>query len=77
LSEKEKGADERLQSRGGLVLVEFKAPRELIEEFDLKWRFRFSTRSEAIRFLLREFLEETSKRSEYAVASVASVDEGV
>jgi metal-responsive CopG/Arc/MetJ family transcriptional regulator len=70
LSGREKGVQERLPRKGSLVLVEFKAPRELIEEFDSKWRLRFSTRSEAIRFLLRAFVEESSKRSEYVVASV-------
>lgn len=64
---REKGATERLSRRGSLVLVEFKAPKELIEEFDSKWRLRFSTRSEAIRFLLRAFLE-ASNRSELVVA---------
>ena len=60
---KEKGAKERLARKGSLVLAEFKAPRELVEEFDLKWRPRFSSRSEAIGFLIRSFVEKASKGS--------------
>lgn len=41
-----------------IFLVEFKAPRELVELFDQKSRSRFSSRSEALRSLMRTFLEE-------------------
>jgi len=43
-----------------ILLVEFKAPKELVELFDLKSRSRFSSRSEALRSLMRAFLEEVS-----------------
>jgi len=45
-----------------ILLVEFKAPKELVELFDLRSRSRFSSRSEALRSLMRAFLEETSDR---------------
>jgi len=45
-----------------ILLVEFKAPRELVELFDLKSRSRFSSRSEALRSLMRAFLEEAPDR---------------
>ena len=48
-------------STEGLVLVEFKAPRELVAMFDARSRFHFSTRSEAIRTLMRRFLDETAQ----------------
>ncbi len=38
--------------------MEFKAPRDLVEEFDQKSRSRFSSRSEAIRTLMRMFVDE-------------------
>lgn len=58
-------------SRGSLVLVEFKVPGDLLEEFDSKWKSsRFSTRSEAIRFLLRTFVEEASERSRHSNTSI-------
>lgn len=41
-----------------ILLVEFKAPKGLIDAFDFKLRTRFSSRSEAIRSLMRAFLEE-------------------
>lgn len=44
-----------------VVLVEFKAPRELVEAFDSKLEPRFSSRSEAIRYLMRVFLEESER----------------
>lgn len=47
-------------SKGDPVLIEFKAPRELVEMFDAKSRSRFSSRSEAIRALMRKFLDETA-----------------
>ncbi len=46
-----------------LLLVEFKAPRELVEAFDSKLKSRFSNRSEAIRSLMRTFLEATAEKS--------------
>jgi metal-responsive CopG/Arc/MetJ family transcriptional regulator len=47
-------------SKEDLVLVEFKAPKELVEMFDARSRSHFSTRSEAIRTLMRRFLDETA-----------------
>lgn len=41
-----------------ILLVEFKAPKELVEAFDSKLRSRFASRSEALRHLMRRFLEE-------------------
>jgi metal-responsive CopG/Arc/MetJ family transcriptional regulator len=46
-----------------VLLVEFKAPKKLIEAFDTKLKPQFSSRSEAIRSLMRTFLNETSERS--------------
>jgi len=46
-----------------ILLVEFKAPKELVEAFDSKLKTQFSSRSEAIRSLMRTFLSETSERS--------------
>jgi len=46
-----------------MLLVEFKAPRELVEAFDTKMRSKFSNRSEAIRSLMRTFLEATTEGS--------------
>jgi len=42
-----------------IVLVEFKAPKELVEAFDSKLKSRFSSKSEALRHLMRTFLEDT------------------
>lgn len=40
-----------------IVLVEFKASKQLVEDFDSKWREHgFSSRSEALRHLMRTFL---------------------
>jgi len=47
----------------GILLVEFKAPRELVEAFDTKLKSKFSNRSEAIRSLMRTFLEATAEES--------------
>jgi len=44
-----------------VVLVEFKAPRELVEAFDSKLKPHFSSRSEALRYLMRTFLEEPER----------------
>jgi len=49
--------------REGIFLVEFKAPKELIEAFDSKLKAQFSSRSEALRSLMRAFIIETSERS--------------
>jgi len=46
-----------------ILLVEFKAPKELVEAFDSKLKTQFSSRSEAIRSLMRAFLSETPERS--------------
>jgi len=46
-----------------ILLVEFKAPKELVEAFDTKLRTHFSSRSEAIRSLMRTFLEATIEES--------------
>lgn len=45
-----------------IYLVEFKAPKELVELFDQKSKSRFSSRSEALRSLMRAFLEKPSER---------------
>jgi len=49
--------------RNQTLLVEFKAPKELVKAFDLKLKSKFSNRSEAIRSLMRRFLEATSKEN--------------
>jgi len=51
------------QTKAGILLVEFKAPKELVEAFDTKLKSQFSNRSEAIRSLMRTFLEATKERS--------------
>jgi len=50
-------------SKEEILLVEFKAPKKLVEAFDVKLKSQFSSRSEAIRSLMRTFLSETSERS--------------
>ena len=45
------------------ILVEFKASKELVESFDLRSKPNFSSRSEALRTLMRSFIEKTSERS--------------
>ena len=47
-----------------MVLVEFKAPRELVEAFDSALKPRFTSRSEAIRYLMRA-LVEASQRADW------------
>lgn len=47
-------------SESEMVLVEFRAPRKLVNSFDLMLKLRFSTRSEALRSLMRTFVEEAS-----------------
>ena len=44
-----------------ILLVEFKAPRELVEAFDTELKAKFSNRSEAIRSLMRTYLEARTK----------------
>jgi len=44
------------------VLVEFKAPKELVESFDVRLKSNFSSRSEALRSLMRSFIKEASER---------------
>ncbi len=44
-----------------ILLVEFKAPKELVEAFDIKLKAKFSNRSEAIRSLMRTYLEARTK----------------
>jgi len=51
------------KNRQGILLVEFKAPKELVEAFDTKLKSKFSNRSEAIRSLMRTFVEATSEGS--------------
>ena len=51
------------RSKTELLLVEFKAPKELVDAFDAMLKSRFSNRSEAIRSLMRTFVEASSKRS--------------
>jgi len=51
------------RSRTELLLVEFKAPKELVDAFDAILKSRFSNRSEAIRSLMRTFVEAASKKS--------------
>jgi hypothetical protein len=46
-----------------ILLVEFKAPKELVEAFDIKWKPQFSNRSEAIRTLMRSFLEAANEEN--------------
>jgi len=43
-----------------IVLVEFKAPKELVESFDSTSSSSYSSRSEALRALMRTFIEEAS-----------------
>jgi len=44
-----------------ILLVEFKAPKKLVEAFDDKLKSRFANRSEAIRSLMRTFLEASKE----------------
>lgn len=53
----EKDKTRKQSIRNGTLLVEFKAPKELVEAFDSKMKLYFSSRSEAIRSLMRAFLE--------------------
>ena len=51
------------KSRQELLLVEFKAPKDLVDAFDAMLKSRFSNRSEAIRSLMRKFVEAATKKS--------------
>ncbi len=51
------------KSKQELLLVEFKAPKDLVDAFDAILRSRFSNRSEAIRSLMRTFVEAASRKS--------------
>jgi metal-responsive CopG/Arc/MetJ family transcriptional regulator len=51
------------KGRRELLLVEFKAPKELVAAFDAMLKSRFSNRSEAIRSLMRAFVEAATKKS--------------
>jgi len=51
------------KDRDEILLVEFKAPRELVEAFDFELKRKYSSRSEAIRSLMRTFLEASAKES--------------
>jgi len=51
------------KSKIEILLVEFKAPRDLVEAFDAKLKATFSSRSEAIRTLMRTFLEATTEKN--------------
>ena len=51
------------KGRQELLLVEFKAPKDLVDAFDAMLKSRFSNRSEAIRSLMRMFVEAASKKS--------------
>jgi len=61
LSKEEAVRKNRRSSKGEMMLVEFRAPRELVEAFDSKLLPRFSNRSEAIRHLIWMFLEESER----------------
>lgn len=51
----------QVKSKMEILLVEFKAPKDLVEAFDSKLKSRFSSRSEAIRSLMRTFLEVSTE----------------
>ncbi len=53
----------QVREKDDVLLVEFKAPRGLVDAFDVKLKTKFSSRSEAIRSLMRTFLEATAKES--------------
>jgi len=67
LSGKEEGFEERVPNSESLILVGFQASRRPVKEFDL--RPRLPGRSEALRSGIRAFVGDTSKHSEYALAS--------
>ncbi len=56
-------AKNQTKDKDGILLVEFKAPKGLVEAFDIKLKTKYSSRSEAIRSLMRTFLEATAKES--------------
>jgi len=51
------------KSEHELLLVEFKAPKALVDAFDAMLKSRFSNRSEAIRSLMRTVVEAANKKS--------------
>jgi len=51
------------KSKQEILLVEFKAPKDLVDAFDAMLKSRFSNRSEAIRSLMRTFVEAATKKS--------------
>jgi metal-responsive CopG/Arc/MetJ family transcriptional regulator len=51
------------KSRQKLLLIEFKAPKELVDAFDAILESRFSNRSEAIRALMRKFVEAAARKN--------------
>jgi metal-responsive CopG/Arc/MetJ family transcriptional regulator len=51
---------QRIGASKGTILVEFKVPKELVKLFDSRLRLSFSNRSEALRALMRSFVEENS-----------------
>jgi metal-responsive CopG/Arc/MetJ family transcriptional regulator len=53
----------RTKGKVDIQLIEFKASKELVDAFDSKLQSKFSSRSEAIRSLMRTFLEATNERS--------------
>ncbi len=53
----------QVREKDYLLLVEFKAPKGLVDAFDIKLKTKFSSRSEAIRSLMRTFLEASAKES--------------
>ena len=61
LSDKESVIREKRSSRREMKLVEFWAPKELVEALDSSLSPRFSNRSEAIRYLIWTFLEESGR----------------
>lgn len=51
------------KNRQEILLVEFKAPRKLVEAFDTQLAKIYSSRSEAIRTLMRKFVEATKEKA--------------
>ena len=67
LPENEENVKRKKESpRKTTMLVEFMAPMQLVESFDSKSRLRFSSRSEALRYLMRIYLGEPDKVRERA-----------
>jgi len=53
--------EKKWSNKGEMMLVEFRAPKELVDAFDSNLSPRFSNRSEAIRHLMWTFLEESER----------------